>query len=224
MTESNDGTIISGGNFNADAMTFGKKSTIHVQKSDAARKKPLTRVLLVFAGSVGSKWLRLGDEERAIREAWRLGWERSTIEIKSVQAATGNDLRRALQDEPQIVHLAGHGTPAGIVLTDGNNLPQIVPLEAIEALFQGRDRGIRCVVLNQCYSLPLGQLVARHIPHVIAIEGTVNDAVALEFSRGFYDAISAGKDISSAYNEGRRCVLMNCPGKVFSSSLLLQRK
>jgi CHAT domain len=224
MTEKHDGTTISGGNFNAGAMTFGAKSTVNMGKSDNAQKKPVTKVLLAFAGPFDYEWLRLGDEERAIREAWRLGWERDTIEIKSMHAVTGNDLRRALQDEPHIVHLAGHGTPEGVVLTDGKSQSQILSLKAMEALFQDRDDEIRCVVLNQCYSLPLGQLLVHHVPYVIAIEGKLGDKVALEFSRGFYDAISAGKDIASAYNEGRRSVNINCPGMVFSSSLLTREK
>ena len=52
------------------------------------------------------------------------------------------------------------------------------------------------------------------------MEGAISDKAAIEFSRGFYDAIGAGKDIEFAYDEGCRRVELAAPGTRFISKLL----
>jgi len=44
------------------------------------------------------------------------------------------------------------------------------------------------------------------VPWTIAIDGAIPDDAAIEFTRGFYDAYVAGKDIKSAFREGCHCV------------------
>jgi hypothetical protein len=48
----------------------------------------------------------------------------------------------------------------------------------------------------------------------------VDDNAALEFSRGFYDALGAGKEIDFAYQEGCRNVKLEAPNARFVSRLL----
>jgi hypothetical protein len=83
--------------------------SINVGGSANVRKKKITKVLLALANPVDYPGLSLDDEERSIRKVWRLGEERDTIEIKTLLATTGNDLRYALQEKADIVHIAGHG-------------------------------------------------------------------------------------------------------------------
>jgi hypothetical protein len=52
------------------------------------------------------------------------------------------------------------------------------------------------------------------------MNGPISDKAAIEFSRGFYDAIGAGKDIPFAYEEGCRRVDLAAPGTQFKSKLL----
>ena len=40
---------------------------------------------------------------------------------------------------------------------------------------------------------------------VVGMEARVGDQAAIEFSRGFYDAIGAGKSIDKAIDEGNKC-------------------
>jgi hypothetical protein len=65
---------------------------------------------------------------------------------------------------------------------------------------------VRCVILNSCNSAsslaePIG-------PITVGIDDSIADASAIEFSRGFYDAIGAGKDFELAVGEGISAVEM----------------
>ncbi len=227
MSEQNAGIQISGGTFNANQVAVGTNAQAAqvVYTTEQSTKQPDQRapvkVLLVFANPLGSERLRLEAEDRAIREAIRLSRYRDNILLTIHHAATIHDLRRALLDDDfQIVHLAGHGGTRGLILEDEAGRAHLVPQEALADLFRAYKDTIRCVLLNACYSVTQGNLISPAVPYTIAIEGTLYDKTALEFARGFYDAIGAGKDITFAYEEGCRTVRLVAPGAPFTSTLL----
>ena len=208
------GTHISGQNITIGAMATGNNSTAtsHQQtlpesQNGEARQAEMVNVLFVLSNPRGSDSLRLNTEMRAIQESLRLSRQRERIRSRTLPAATADDLRRALLDEPyQIVHLAGHGAPHGFLLEDAQGQPHMVSQEALAWHFGNYRQTLRCVLLNACYSLTIGQGIALGIPNVIAMSGAVYDQAAIEFSRGFYDALGAGADIERAYREGLSAV------------------
>lgn len=138
-----------------------------------------------------------------------------------LHAATIHDLRRTmLKEEPRIVHLAGYGSHSGFTLEDEQGRGYTVPQEALAELFRAYSNSLRCVILNACYSVSQGQLVSLGVPYTIAMEDVLSDKAAIEFARGFYDAIGAGKEIDFAYEEGCRTVKLSAPGSAFDSVLL----
>ncbi|HXR65359.1 MAG TPA: CHAT domain-containing protein, partial [Ktedonobacteraceae bacterium] len=102
--------------------------------------------------------------------------------------------------------LAGHGDPAGFVLEDALGRPHMAAQETLAQQFANYRQTLHCVILNACYSLAVGKSISLGIPNVIAMSGPVNDQAAIEFARGFYDAIGAGTDIERAYREGLSAV------------------
>jgi NTP pyrophosphatase (non-canonical NTP hydrolase) len=159
----------------------------------------VTRVLLVFANPEGSTPLRLQAEERVIREAIQLAKARDTVELKTLAAATVDDLRRELlAQDYRIVHFSGHGQPGALLFETAEGGTVKSPLEALAALLN-QYSCIECVVLNACYSLAQLLPVA---PFTIGMEKPIDDRAAIEFARGFYDAIVAGKDYARAAQEG----------------------
>lgn len=178
-------------------------------------------VLVIFANPRGTSPLRLGTEDRAIRESIKLSRYRDNILLKTCHASTIHDLRRALlEDEFQIVHISGHSTDTGLVLEDELGGQYVVPQQALADLFQAYSPPIRCVILNACFSLSQGQLTSLGVPFTVAMEGSISDSAAIEFSRGFYDAIGAGRDIDFAYEEGCRTVKLAAPNSRFVSQIL----
>jgi len=181
-------------------------------------------VLVVFANPRGTSSLKLSTEDRVIRESIRLSRYRNDISLTIKHATTVHDLRRSLLDEDfQIVHISGHGTGSGLVLEDDAGGIYVPPQQALADLFQAY-KSIQCVILNACYSISQGELMSLGIPFTIGMEGSISDEAAIEFSRGFYDAIGAKRGIDFAYNEGCRTVNLATKNTQFVSKILKKGK
>jgi len=172
-----------------------------------------TKVLAVFANPTGSSPLKLGSEDRVIRECVTRSRYRENISLEIRHAITIHDLRRALLEEDyRIVQFSGHGTGKGLAFEDEQGRVRLVPPLALAELLAAYSPPIECVILNACYSNVQGQIVSSGVPFTIGMDGPVSDAGATEFTRGFYDAIGAGKDVEFAYQEGCRTIrLMGLP-------------
>jgi hypothetical protein len=159
------------------------------------------RVLLVCANPRGTDPLRTAQEDRILRESVQLARHRSRIHVETLQAATIDDLRRALlRARYQIVHFSGHGTTEGLVFEDEAGSRMVPSSAALAELLERRQ--VPTVVLNACYSLSVGRLTSIGTDHTVATTGPISDPAAVEFTRGFYDAIGEGLPIPEAVEEG----------------------
>lgn len=160
-----------------------------------------TNILLVCANPRGTDSLRTAEEDRTLRESITLSRYRDHIHIQTLNAATIDDLRRALlNDVFDIVHFSGHGTKRGLVFEDVKGRLMVPSSEALAELLLRRS--VKTVLLNACYSLSVGKLTSIGTEFTIATTGPISDPAAIEFTRGFYDAIGAGYDSKDAYDEG----------------------
>ncbi|MFO0758350.1 MAG: TIR domain-containing protein [Byssovorax sp.] len=165
------------------------------------------QVLLVFANPRGTDRLRLDAEERVLRESIQLAAHRDRLEIEALHAATIDDLRRALSAKPRtIVHFSGHGEEGGLLFEDEKGITFVPDLPALASLL--RYRGVETVVLNACYSTRLAEQNPMGTRYTVAMEGQAKDKGAIEFSRGFYDIIGAGRGVEEAYREGLMCAAL----------------
>ena len=177
-----------------------------------AKKTTKIRVLAAFACPLGTQRLRVDAEERVIKEAIELSKQRGRFLLKTYQAATIRDLSRALLNEQfNIVHIAGHGNGRGLVLAREDGGFFLVDQATLVDLFRKYAGTIRCVILNSCYSLEQGLLLSQIIPFTIAMEYTLDDQAAIKFTEGFYDALGAGHSIDSAYIEGNLRIKFAAP-------------
>lgn len=178
-----------------------------------------TNVLLVCANPRGTDSLRLSEEERTLKEAIRLSKHPDSIKVTVLNAATIDDLRRELlRARFDVVHFSGHGTRSGLVFEDTDGRLMVPDSAALAEMLERR--GIKAAVLNACYSLTTGSFGSLALDYTIAMEGPIADKSAIEFSRGFYDAIGAGLDVVEAYSEGLSC----CKLKRLSLSAVLLRR
>ena len=151
------------------------------------------------ANPSGTQPLRLQAEERVIKEAIQLSRGRDNVSLKTLVAATVDDLRRELlSEEYRIVHFSGHGEPGALVFETSEGGLMKSPLEALSALFKHYPE-TECVLLNACYSLSQLMPLA---PYTIGMEKPIDDNAAIEFARGFYDAIAAGRGFDFAVETG----------------------
>lgn len=172
--------------------------------------EPKNNILVVFANPHGSDPLRLGTEDRVIRECLKLSKYRDYISLNILHASTIHDVRRALLDASyRIIQFSGHGTGKGLAFENEIGQIHLVPQDALADFLSAYSPPIECVILNACYSDLQGQLISKDVPYTIAMKGAISDPGATEFTRGFYDAIGAGKDIEFAYNEGCRTIKLS---------------
>src|SRR5260370_14497596 len=174
--------------------------------------RSIINVLLVFSNPHGTDPLRLQTEERAIRESVALSQNRKNIALTTCPAATIHDLSRALLNGTfHVIQISGHGSGSGLVLENEQGGQYLVHEPTLAELFQEYSSSIQCVILNACYSISQGSLISLGIPYTIAMEVSLNDNAAIEFSRGFYDALGAGRSVEFAFREGRRRIKFALP-------------
>lgn len=169
----------------------------------------VTRILAVFANPKGSSSLRLGEEDRTIRDCIRRAKQRDNLDLKVLHAARVQDLQLALlEDDYQIVHFSGHGTTDGrLVLEDVAGNPKLVAQEALANLLRNFPT-VQCVLLNACYTVRANEPISLGVPCAIAMEDAISDVAAQYFTRGFYDAIGAGRDYQFAFRIGCNAITM----------------
>lgn len=105
-------------------------------------------------------------------------------------------LFRLNKHKPHIFHFGGHGDKEGIVLDDGSLEGEIL-LDILKEI-----PAVQCVVLNACHSLEIAQQLAQHIPYVIGTRAKIADETAIQFARGFYQALATNTPIESAFKLG----------------------
>lgn len=178
------------------------------------------KALILFANPSETVPLKLDKEREIILEAIERPNRKRRIEPVFIEASTVHDLRRALLDnEYQIVHFSSHGTSLGLILEDEYGESHRIPQEALAELL-GESPEIECVILNACYSSVQAALMSPTVPHLIAMQERLADNAAIEFSRGFYDAVGAGKNYAAAFRQGRINVKLTHPDALFPPILI----
>jgi hypothetical protein len=148
--------------------------------------------------------LRIDEEVRAIMEKIRAAEYRGSIELFPRLAARPDDLLQALNEiDPQIVHFSGHGGEGGeIFLVGKEERPHPVRKESLVRLFQVLRGRTRVVVLNACYSQSPAEELTETIDCAIGMSSTIGDDASIIFAASFYRAISFGKSLQEAYDQG----------------------
>ncbi len=126
----------------------------------------------------------------------------------SVGAVKIHDLPKyLLKETPEIFHFSGHGEKNGnIVLENNDGDSESIAEESIETIFKHLAKGIKCVVLNSCYSSKLGKAISKYVPYVIGNSSKVPDDIAVIFSKSFYESLSNCKSIEASFDIARAII------------------
>ena len=179
---------------------------------DTSRNRPVpvpSKILFLASNPIEATHLHIDREVRQIEEGLRLSSTSGPgIQLRTRWAVRARDLRRALmEEEPDIVHFSGHGSPSGILLETDDGTPKTVGTKALGNLFSLFCGQVQCVVLNACYTEAQAQVLLKAgIPYVTGMRGSIPDRAALAFSVAFYDALAAGRDYTFAHQYARTAI------------------
>jgi len=178
---------------------------------------PAGVIKILFLGANPSNFtqLNLPKERSEIDRRIQAGSHRDRFELRDAWAVTAADLSQTLlRYKPGILHFSGHGLAHGeLLLNDESGQAAPVPAAALSHLFRlFAAKGLRCVVLNACYSAVQAEVMAQHIDCVIGISGEIEDRAAQAFTSGFYAGLAQGESVQSAFDFGcLQIQLMNFP-------------
>jgi hypothetical protein len=196
-------------------------------------------ILILAANPKGTERLRLDEEVKKIEQGLERSKTRDQLKLVVKWAVTDDDLRRALLDnEPEIVHFAGHGAGSGsggsgrelggendaggLAFEDDAGQAQLISGDALSRLFALCADQLRCVVLNACYSEVQATAICQHIDYVVGMKKAIGDEAAIKFAVGFYDAVGAGRGFEVAYQFG--CSAIELRGIPESLTPVLKKK
>ena len=159
-------------------------------------------ILVLTADPSEGSTLKLDRELREIRSGLERAKHRDRFHLVQRWAVRPQDVQRAMLDEePNIVHFAGHGVgEEGLIFEDRAGKAKFVRGETLARLFALFADSLECVVLNGCYSKVQAEAISEHIPYVIGMTSAITNAAGIAFAVGFYDALGAGRDVSFAFD------------------------
>lgn len=156
------------------------------------------KVLFIAANPGGG--LDLADEQRAILKAIETSTNAAKIIIQDLPAARVDDFRSVLlKKDFDVVHFSGHSNAKSLFFHGEGGAEDEVSMDAFAQAIANYP--VKCVVLNACSSIT--NLTDPISPITIGMDSAITDEAAVEFSRGFYDALANGKNFARAFNEGR---------------------
>ena len=147
--------------------------------------------------------MRLGEEVRNIDEQLRLAQHRDRFNLEQQLAVRTGDILNAMRRyKPDIVHFSGHGSLDGaLIFEDAAGKAKPVSAEALGEMF--RVQGVRCVVMNACWSDMHADEIAKQVDCVIGMTRSVSDAAAISFAAAFYGSLGDAMSVGEAFDLGK---------------------
>jgi hypothetical protein len=196
-------------NVSADVMAVGPgaRASKESQQISPEGDEEKLRILFLASNPQTTSPLDLAEEIRGLENELRGVLFRDRIVLTMGHAVRPDDLVRLLRrDRPMVVHFSGHGSHEGIMLrTDIGDLT--VSGDVLSRLF--RDRDIRLVVLNSCFSDTQAIALKDVVRAVVGTTAAVDDEAARRFTAAFYRTLGDGHKIGDAFRDGGDAVAVH---------------
>ncbi|MBY5881155.1 CHAT domain-containing protein [Rhizobium leguminosarum] len=189
---------------------IGVKRRNHAQRKSGS----MLKILFLAANPLKTGRLDLEKEIHAVDRELQTVKFRDQITLLVSQAIQADDLVRLLRDEkPDIVHFSGHGSPDGIIVRDERNDYRPIPGPSLARLL--KDRGVKLLVLNSCYSEAQARVIDSSQSAVVGTTDTLDDEAARRFSVAFYRTLGNGHTLADAFRDGGDAVALHDLPDVF---------
>ncbi len=166
-----------------------------------AERKPI----FLFAFSNAYNDLpQLKEEETAIRNALSNIEDQGKIQYRSLGGTTLDDIFKSFNrfhNQIAVFHYGGHSDEQFLELED--KLARAYSL----AYLMGAQENLQLVFLNGCSNKQqVERLLEAGVKAVVATDRPIEDTMAADFARQFYEALSGGKSIEAAFKTAKAYV------------------
>lgn len=164
---------------------------------------PRRTILFLSANPKDTSFLRLDEEMRKIKDTLEASTRRDDFKFESEPAVKISTITKAMSKySPQIVHFSGHGEHEGVMVEEDSGNSILFPIQGLKKLFKLYKEGVKCVILNACYSEQQASIISKFGIYVVGMNTAVSDKGAIAFSTGFYQSIGEGKNYEDAFQIG----------------------
>jgi hypothetical protein len=205
-------------NFSSHAQSGGTATTTNYigapppTAQPPPQPQPAKQITILFlaANPKDQDPLRLGEEVRTIDEQLQRAQHRDRFNLEQQWAVRTGDILAALRRyKPDIVHFSGHGSASGnLIFEDVSGATKEVSAVALGELFRVL-KGVRCVVMNACWSDKHATQIAKSVDCVIGMARAVSDEAAVGFAAGFYGSLGDGLSVGEAFDLGKVQIMID---------------
>jgi len=189
-----------------DRLDAAEGLAAYAAMADRTPKRERLRVLMLGASSEGD--LRVGREQKRIRNAVESALHRDLVDLDVRPAATTADLLDGITKfRPHVVHFSGHSGEDLIEFEDEidtHHAGVVVTAKAFARAIAATDEPPLLVVVNACGSAAQIPLIVEEVaPFAIGMSAEIEDADAINYAAQFYAAVANGQSIEAAHLSGR---------------------
>ena len=170
-------------------------------------KQARLKIALLVTNPDSKASLQTGVEARYIAEGISLGGGAGKVDLKAVLAPTLDTLLDTLNSyRPHVLHFSGHGGGQTLLFDNekaGDDGGTVLDFDMIARVVGATSAAPKLLVLAACDTADGAERFLDAIPAVIAMADTVDDEAACEFSRRFYQSLSAGATIANSLAQAK---------------------
>jgi hypothetical protein len=164
------------------------------------------KILYLSASPNDQQKLSVDEEFRAIHEKV----ETTPFKLISVSGTRASELQTVvLENNPEIIHFSGHSSSDDVLFESEDRKSQGVPKNAIVNFFNNLEKKPRLVFFNACRTAENLESLSRLIDFVVVTERAVFDDTAVIFATRFYQFLSRGGSVKSAFNHAKNEFAIN---------------
>lgn len=167
-----------------------------------------TELLFAYAAPLNESPLRLGAEEKQIKETLRAITDRNKMHIDTVPAVELKDFSNAFNRyKPNILHISSHGSQDCIALEGEKGEAVIVDSDTLKNIVKLAGKQLRMVVLNACESSKLATALTSVVDIAIGMNMSIGDDAARAFAVQLYSSIGENVPIELAFEQAKFAIL-----------------
>lgn len=169
-----------------------------------------TRLLFAYSTPLNASPLRLGTEEKQIKEALRAITDRDKIHIDTIPAVELKDFSNAFNRyRPNILHISSHGNQEHIALENEKGQAMIVDGDILINIVKIAGKQLKIVVLNACESSKMAASLTDVVDIAIGMNVSIGDDAARAFAVQLYSSIGENISIGLAFEQARFAISAN---------------